>query len=90
MLKDADGNTRWVSATKIPVKDNYGNITGLVGISVDITEKRIAEDKLRESKEKAEESDRLKTAFLANMSHEIRTPMNGIIGFSNLLTKCRS
>ncbi len=84
-LKGSDGNTRWVSATKIPVKDNYGNINGLVGISIDITEKRIAEDKLRESKEKAEESDRLKTAFLANMSHEIRTPMNGIIGFSNLL-----
>jgi len=84
-LKDAEGNDRWVSATKIPVKDNYGNITGLVGISIDITEKRIAEEKLRESKEKAEESDRLKTAFLANMSHEIRTPMNGIIGFSNLL-----
>ncbi len=84
-IKDTEGNTIWVSATKIPVKDNYGNITGLVGISIDITEKRIAEGKLRESKEKAEESDRLKTAFLANMSHEIRTPMNGIIGFSNLL-----
>ena len=41
--------------------------------------------KLRIAKEKAEESDRLKSAFLANMSHEIRTPMNGIIGFSELL-----
>jgi len=41
---------------------------------------------LREAKEKAEESDRLKTAFLANMSHEIRTPMNSIIGFSDLLS----
>jgi len=40
---------------------------------------------LIEAKEKAEESDKLKTAFLANMSHEIRTPMNGIIGFTNLL-----
>jgi two-component system, sensor histidine kinase and response regulator len=85
LVMDADGNNRWVSATKIPVKDILGNITGLVGISIDVTEKRIAEDKLRESKEKAEESDRLKTAFLANMSHEIRTPMNGIIGFSNLM-----
>lgn len=84
-LKDAEGNISWASATKIPVKDNFGNITGLVGISIDITEKKRAEEKLREAKEKAEESDRLKTAFLANMSHEIRTPMNGIIGFSNLL-----
>ncbi|MGM0613587.1 MAG: GAF domain-containing sensor histidine kinase, partial [Bacteroidota bacterium] len=40
---------------------------------------------LKKAKEKAEESDRLKTAFLANMSHEIRTPMNGILGFTNLL-----
>ena len=85
LLKDAEGNNHWVTATKIPVKDVQGNITGLVGISIDVTEKRIAEDKLRESKERAEESDRLKTAFLANMSHEIRTPMNGIIGFSNLM-----
>jgi len=40
---------------------------------------------LMEAKEKAEESDRLKSAFLANMSHEIRTPMNGILGFTELL-----
>jgi two-component system sensor histidine kinase/response regulator len=85
MINNSEGIKSWVSATKIPVKDNFGNITGLVGISIDITEKRYAEERLREAKEKAEESDRLKTAFLANMSHEIRTPMNGIIGFSNLL-----
>ena len=42
---------------------------------------------LQQAKDKAEESDRLKTAFLNNMSHEIRTPLNGIIGFSNLLAK---
>ena len=41
--------------------------------------------KLRDAKQKAEESDSLKTAFLANMSHEIRTPMNAIVGFSELL-----
>ncbi len=85
LVKDSEEGYHWVSTTKIPVKDTLGNITGLVGISIDITKKRIAEEKLLESKEKAEESDRLKTAFLANMSHEIRTPMNGIIGFSNLL-----
>ncbi len=48
----------------------------------------IVEDRtrdLKEAKDKAEESDMLKTAFLANMSHEIRTPMNAIVGFSNLL-----
>ena len=52
--------------------------------NIEIKENRL---KLIKSKEKAEESDRLKSAFLANMSHEIRTPMNGILGFVELLNK---
>jgi PAS domain S-box-containing protein len=52
----------------------------------DITERLHMETELRSAKEKAEESDQLKTAFLHNISHEIRTPMNGIIGFSDIIT----
>ena len=54
-------------------------------IDKEIKRKNLIEDDLLEAKEKAEESDRLKSAFLANMSHEIRTPLNGILGFCELI-----
>ncbi len=56
----------------------------MIGINRDITEYQLASQQLQIEKEKAEESDRLKSAFLANMSHEIRTPMIGVIGMTDL------
>ena len=65
------------------VKD--GKLLRTWGTQTDITALKKLEKDLLEAKEKAEESDRLKSAFLANVSHEIRTPMNGIVGFAEML-----
>jgi len=75
----------WMEQNKIPVRDERGVITMIVGILKDVTDKVTIENELKNARDRAEESDHLKTSFLANMSHEIRTPMNGILGFANLL-----
>ena len=68
-----------------PIIDPDGRISHFVAVKADITEKNKMVEDLIKAKEKAEESDNLKTAFLNNISHEIRTPFNGILGFLTLL-----
>jgi PAS domain S-box-containing protein len=78
------GKTQTISTRKTRFIDKNGK-KFIVGIIRDISDRKQAELVLIATKEKAEESDRLKSAFLTNMSHEIRTPMNGILGFTDLL-----
>ncbi len=73
-------------ANKGPLYDIEGKVSGMFGISRDISKLKQREQEMKKAKEHAEESDRLKSAFLSNMSHEIRTPMNSIVGFSQLLS----
>ena len=82
-----DGTEFWASINAQIMFDESGTPEFMDGIIEDITERRKIQNELVSAKEKAEESDRLKSAFLANMSHEIRTPMNAILGFSELLAE---
>lgn len=74
----------WERANLSAITDEFGKITHIVSVKEDITEAKKFQKELLESKNRAEESDRLKSSFLANMSHELRTPLNAVIGFSNL------
>ena len=77
----------WVEAqAAVETRDENGKPLTLVGSSLVITTRKKMEMELTTARDRAEESNRLKSAFLANMSHEIRTPLNAIVGFSNLLT----
>ncbi|MFC0878396.1 PAS domain S-box protein [Saccharicrinis sp. FJH2] len=84
--KTKNGDIIWEEVNISAITDRSGEITHFVAIKENITKRKEIISELILAKEKAEESDRLKSAFLANMSHEIRTPMNGILGFSELLT----
>ncbi len=86
---DPDGDEVWLLTTKVPLRDASGNVTGLVGIGRDITNRKRAEQELLAAKEAADSANRAKSDFLANMSHEIRTPMNAIIGMTELVLDTR-
>ncbi len=80
-----DGRVVYLETSGIPILDEKEQYQGYRGADRDITLRKLYEKELIVSKEKAEESDRLKSSILANMSHELRTPLNGILGFAEIM-----
>lgn len=80
-----NGQLYWENVSISPIRDSEGKILNFVGIKEDITHQKQLMEDLIIAKEKAEESNRLKTAFMNNISHEVRTPLNGILGFGGII-----
>jgi PAS domain S-box-containing protein len=84
-IKKKDGGIVWVIVSGAPIINAAGEVTGSVGIHLDITERKRTQEALEEARSIAEDARKSEKKFLANMSHEIRTPINAIIGMTHLL-----
>ena len=80
-----DGKNAIVLSHKSPMRNKQGEITGILGISIDISDRKKIEIDLQRAKELAEAASKAKTEFLENMRHDIRTPLTGIVGFSEII-----
>ena len=81
---DENGETIYLSTTKIPLKDSKGKITGLVGIGRDITSRKKAEERLAEHAKELQKLNVTKDKFFSIIAHDLRNPFHSILGFTEL------
>lgn len=84
-IPDKNGQLIYFLTHRVPLIDKQKKVIGVVGISIDITERKKMETDLHQSMLKAESANHSKTEFIANMSHDIRTPLTGVVGMSKML-----
>src|SRR3989339_977634 len=85
-----DGQSIYYLSIKTPILNDQGEAEGLLGISIDITQRKQMEEDLKKAKERAEKANDLKTQFIQNMEHDIRTPFTGICGVLDMLLRKES
>ena len=84
-MRYAEGSQATLLTHKMPLKNTEGKVIGVIGIFNDITDRKKAENELREAKEQLEIANQVKSQFITNMEHDIRTPASGIASLSALL-----
>ncbi|MFZ1290891.1 MAG: PAS domain-containing sensor histidine kinase [Melioribacteraceae bacterium] len=84
-IKLSSGKYKWVSATKVPILDKNGNITGLVGISRDITDLKIAQSKILKFAKELQYINAAKDKFFSILAHDLKNPFFSLLGFVELL-----
>ncbi len=84
-IPHTDGRLLYFLTSRVPLFDRFGKVIGVVGISIDITDRKHMEKELRHAKEYAEAANKSKSEFLAAVSHELRIPLTGILGMARIL-----